>query len=41
MTFVPPQDDLGTLAAEANKTEADLKAALADYEAKINSLIVK
>ena len=32
---------LGTLAAEANKTEADLKAALADYEAKINSLIVK
>ena len=32
---------LGTLAAEANKTEADLLAALADYEAKIQALIVK
>ena len=32
---------LGTLAKEADKTEADLKAALEAYEAKINSLIVK
>ncbi len=32
---------LGTLCAEANKTDADLRAALATYEEKVNGMIVK
>lgn len=32
---------LGTLCAEADKTDADLRAALATYEEKVNGMIVK